>query len=124
MSISLLPKVLPRTKDQRRTELERRFITMEAEIGGKLFGPVPKGHRRQFFCLDEQTWIWHEEWMENGKRKSVTTRYKTRPEGVLKSQEGHGERWISRAEARNLYHAVQLYHQQVDAMYQRILQTA
>ena len=39
---------------------ERELITLESEIGAELFGPVEKGRHREFFCLDEKTWIWHE----------------------------------------------------------------
>lgn len=124
MSIGLLPKVLPRNKQQRQADMEHRLITMEAEIGGKLFGPIPKGHKRHFFCLDEHTWIWQETWMQNGQRHTVNTRYKIRPEGIIKAQDGQGERWISLEEARNLDRAVQMYHQRVNAMYQRMLQPA
>ena len=124
MSFRLMPKLTPRSPAQREAELERRFLRMEAEIGGKLFGPVPQGHRRQFFCLDEHTWIWHEEWLENGQRKVVTTRYTVRPEGVTKSQNGQSDRWLSRDEARNLRAAVIAYHQRVNEQYQRILQPA
>ena len=41
---------------------ERELIQLESEIGAQLFGEIPKGHRREFFCLDEKTWIWYEEW--------------------------------------------------------------
>jgi hypothetical protein len=34
---------------------ERELIQLESEIGAKLFGPVPQGFRREFFCLDENT---------------------------------------------------------------------
>ena len=32
---------------------ERELLQLESEIGSKLFGDVPTGHRREFFCLDE-----------------------------------------------------------------------
>ena len=41
---------------------ERDLIRLESEIGAQLFGPLPKGRRREFFCLDASTWIWHEEY--------------------------------------------------------------
>ena len=97
----------------------------EAEIGGKLFGPVPKGRRRQFFCLDEHTWIWYEEWLDkNRQRKTITTRYDVRPNGVIKLQDGQVNQRLTRDEAHNLYHAVKLYQQRVGAEYSDMLQTA
>jgi hypothetical protein len=96
----------------------------EAEIGGDLFGPLPPGRKRQFFCLDEHTWVWHEEWLDqNRRRQSVTTRYDVRPNGVLKVQ-GSGQQYqrLSLAEARNLFRAVKLYEQRVGGEYRQLLQ--
>lgn len=121
--MAFLPKILPRNDDQRRADLERSLIRRESAIGGKLFGPVPKGYKRSFFCLDEHTWIWHEEWTVKGQRRAVTTRYDVRPNGVIKSQDGaSSNQLVTGDEARNLYQAVTLYQQRVDAEYQRILQ--
>ncbi|MGC1177094.1 MAG: hypothetical protein WA843_03410 [Candidatus Saccharimonadales bacterium] len=122
--MKLLPKIFPRSDDDQQADLERSLIRHEAELGGKLFGPIPKGHHRQFFCLDEHTWVWHEEWTENGERKVVTTRYTVRPNGILKSQGGEAYQRLTRAEARNLSRAAELYQQQVGAEYQRMLQAA
>lgn len=121
MSFGLLPKILPRQTSDRRADFERRLIRMEAEIGGKLFGPIPKGHKRQFFCLDEHIWIWHEEWIKDKRRHIVTTRYTVRPDGVTKSQNGQAERWLSAEEASNLQRALLLYQQRVDAQYRHML---
>ena len=118
--MGLLPKILPRSNDQHQADLMQSLKRREAKIGGQLFGPVPKGHRREFFCLDERTWVWHEEWLQDGKRYSVTTHYNVRPEGVLKQQGGHYSR-LSKQEARNLYRAATMYRQQVHAEHQRIL---
>jgi hypothetical protein len=52
---------------------ERELLQLESEIGAKLFGEVPAGHRREFFCLDEKTWIWHEEWIDP-KTKNTSRR--------------------------------------------------
>ena len=121
----MLPKITPRSDDQRRAQLERNLIRQEAEIGGELFGPVPKGHHRQFFCLDEHTWVWHEEWRDQkGNPKAVTTRYEVRPSGILKAQDGHAYQNLTRDEARNLYNATKIYRQRVTAYYQRKLRMA
>jgi hypothetical protein len=123
--MTVLPKLTPRSDEQRILEIRRRFLQREAVIGGRLFGPVPKGHRRQFFCLDEHTWVWHEEWLDKaGRRKSITTRYDVRPDGVLKVQDGQVYQRLSYDEARNLYRAVQLYGQRVGDEYRRLLQAA
>lgn len=99
----------------REAEAYRQLIRREAKIGGELFGPVPTGRRREFFCLDEQTWVWHEEWTDNrGLRHVYTTRYDVRPDGVLKAQNGQYVRLGAR-EMRNFRQAVDSYHRRVKA---------
>jgi hypothetical protein len=98
------------TQDDRRAEQYRELIRREAKIGGSLFGPVPKNVRREFFCLDEHTWVWHEEWVDSSKQRHVvTTRYDVRPNGVLKAQDGQAYRYVDREEAKRLLQAVKLY---------------
>lgn len=116
--INLIPKILPRSEEERQADLERRLVSREAEAGGKLFGPIPKGHKRQFFCLDESTWIWYEEWIENGQRRWVTTRYEIRPNDIIKVQDGQPTQSISTKEARHLYKAAELYYRHISALYQ------
>jgi|SRR5688572_16939124 len=95
---------------ERRARLYRELIRKEAQIGGELFGPIPKGGRREFFCLDRHTWVWHEEWTDaKGQHHAVTTRYDVRPHGVLKAQDGHPLQPISREEAMHLLKAVKMY---------------
>ncbi len=111
-------KLLSSFKAQRATDrltlLYRNLIRREAKIGGELFSKIAPGGRREFFCLDERTWIWHEEWVDKtGQRKVVTTRYDIRPNGILKAQDGQGYRYIEVDEARNLYSAICLYNQRV-----------
>ncbi len=92
----------------------RDLIRREAAIGGELFGPVPKNGRREFFCLDVRTWVWHEEWTdENGIYHAVTTRYDVRPDGILKAQDGQPYRPVSPEEGRRLRKAVVLYQERV-----------
>lgn len=121
----LLPKISARSDEQRRLDAERTLLQMEAKIGGEIFGALPKGHSRQFFCLDERTWMWHETWKDaKGKQHAVTTRYDVRPGGVLKSQDGQTYQRLTRDEARNLYLAADIYQQRVTAAYQSMLQAS
>lgn len=95
-------------------EQNRNLIRMEAKIGGQLFGEVPKGHRREFFCLDERTWVWHEEWIDrSGVKQTKTTRYDIRPSGVIKTQDNGGYTAISPNEAENLKQAMILYNKRI-----------
>ncbi len=111
--------------EERRAELYRALLHHEAKIGGELFGPIPKNHRREFFCLDEHTWVWHEEWIDkSGNRQIMMTRYDVRPSGIVKSQGGQSYQSLSREELRNFYKAVRMYREQVVGEYDRMLQVA
>ncbi len=110
---------------EREAQAYRDLIHKEAKIGGQLFGPVPAGHRREFFCLDEYTWIWHEEWIDEQKqRRIVTTRYDVRANTVLKAQDNQPYQPVPFAEAVNLYQAVELYEKRVDEFYNSQTQAA
>jgi hypothetical protein len=116
--MAILPKLLSGTKVQRQqdreAELYRSLIRREAKIGGEIFGPVPKGGKREFFCLDEHTWIWHEEWLDaNGQRRIKTTRYDIRPTGILKAQDGQTYQHVSIEEAERLLQAAKLYEHRI-----------
>lgn len=102
-------------EQERRAKLYRDLIRHEARIGGQIFGPVAPGGRREFFCLDEHTWVWHEEWLDqNGQRQVKTTRYDVRPSGIVKSQNGNYQS-VDGEEARRLYQAAVTYSQRVKA---------
>lgn len=93
---------------------ERELIELEAEIGGQLFGPIPAGHRREFFCLDEHTWIWHEEGVDaNGQQRVSSTRYEIHDNGILKAQDGKVYKFLEGEELRNLTLAIRLYYEAV-----------
>lgn len=110
----LVNTVLGERATQRKADLYRNLIRHEAKIGGEVFGPIPAGHRREFFCLNEHTWVWHEEWLdERGERRIRTTRYDVRPDGVLKAQNGHYQK-LSRDEAVRLRKAAHLYVDRVN----------
>lgn len=99
---------------QRKADLYRKLLRHEAKIGGEVFGPVRAGGRREFFCLDERTWVWHEEWIDqNGQHQYATTRYDVRPNGIVKSQNGQ-YKTVSIQEAQNLLNAAKLYRQRVN----------
>lgn len=99
---------------QKETAIYRNLLRREAEIGGTLFGAVPKGGKREFFCLDKSTWVWHEEWTDNkGQRQIKNTRYDIRPTGILKAQNGQGYHMVSSEEAANLVTAIETYMNRV-----------
>lgn len=93
---------------------ERELLQLESEIGAKLFGEVPKGSRREFFCLDETTWIWYEEWLDEANhRQQRTIRYEVHEKGILKVQEGARYSFVEGEELQNLVTATTMYYEQV-----------
>lgn len=101
-------------QQEREQKLYSGLLRHEAKIGGTVFGPIPDGTRREFFCLDKHTWIWHEEWTDKtGQHQVRTTRYDVRPGGILKSQNGSHYQSVSTSEANRLAQAAKLYFQKV-----------
>ena len=110
----LLSIVFGANEEQKQVDYYRQFLRREAEIGGQLFGAMPAGRRREFFCLDKHTWVWHEEWSDAaGQPQAKTTRYDVRPTGILKAQANGTYHAISREEALNLIAAAKAYRQRV-----------
>jgi hypothetical protein len=110
----LFKQVAHNRHEQRKADLYRNLIRHEAKIGGQLFGAVPKDRRREFFCLDEHTWVWHEEWTDNSGQPHVqTTRYDIRPTGFFKAQGGQYQP-LNEAETLRLYDAMNAYNMRVN----------
>jgi hypothetical protein len=114
-ALSLITGAPVKSKRPLKKMTERQLIELESEIGRDLFGPIPADHRREFFCLDENTWVWHEEWtdVETGQPRSTTTRYEVHSNGILKAQDGINYRFIEGQEMKNFGLAVRLYYEQV-----------
>lgn len=123
--MSLL-KIITSTPAQRHADKRARkyrdLIRREAAIGGRIFGPVPKNGRREFFCLDRRTWVWHEEWVDqSGQRHAVTTRYDVRSNGIFKAQDGHPYQPLTRDELIRLRDAMLIYNDMVEnEIYNRV----
>lgn len=61
------------------------LINAESRLGSTIFGPVPEGHRREFFHDQQNVWIWYEGWLDDYARAhQFTVRYEVRPSGVYK----------------------------------------
>jgi hypothetical protein len=118
----ILTGFLKQRAADRRAQVKKSLLHFEAKIGGQLFGQVPADRRREFFCLDEHTWVWHEEWTDqDGKRQALTTRYDVRPQGILKSQGHMSYQKLTPQEFQNFRKAVQMYGQKVDEEYTKLL---
>ena len=111
LSYLKLPKLTNRSEKK---STKRELIQLESEIGRELFGPIPKGHRREFFRLDKRTWIWYEEYKDaTGKTESNTTRYEIQDKGILKAQNGARYSYIEGQELANLALAIRMYYERV-----------
>lgn len=110
----IFSSIIPQKESDRRAELIRRLMRREATIGGQLFGPLSNNRRREFFCLDAHTWVWHEEWTdEQNNNHAVMTRYDVRPNGILKSQNGGHYQRVNQEEAHRLKQAAHLYLERI-----------
>lgn len=106
----LLSLINPKGEEQKQIDYYRQLMRREAELGGEVFGPIPADRRREFFCLDKNTWIWHEEWSDQaGVRQAKTTRYDVRPTGILKAQSNGSYHAVSEDESKNLIDAARIY---------------
>jgi len=97
-----------------RYQKEKEYIAREAAVGARILGPVPSGHTREFFCLDVNTWIWHESWRdESGKHQEFTVNYEVDPSGILKRVNGSQYRKLEGEELRRFCNATQAYRNEV-----------
>lgn len=93
---------------------DETLLDLESKIGSKIFGQAPNGVRREFFNLDEKSWIWHEEYTDgNGQLRQFTTRYEIRDDKVVKIQPGPRYFEVKGQELANFHAAVNAYHRAV-----------
>ncbi|MBR2588897.1 hypothetical protein IKE84_00965 [Candidatus Saccharibacteria bacterium] len=88
---------------------EADLINAESSLGAMLFGPIPKGHRREFFRFKHNVWIFHESWFENGEKRETTITYEVRENGVYKIPLGGEYVKIRGAELENFCRATAEY---------------
>ncbi len=89
--MSLKELLKPRTSSYKYRPTYNDLINAESKLGRTLFGPIPEGHRREFFCSRKNVWIWYESFTNNiGKLEEMTVRYEVRPNGVYK-RAGQGQ---------------------------------
>lgn len=61
------------------------LINAESRLGGAIFGPIPEGHRREFFHDQRNIWIWYEGWKDAADElHQFTVRYEVRTTGIYK----------------------------------------
>ena len=111
--------------EQRQAAIYRNMLRDAAKIGGGVFGSIPQGTRREFFCLDEHTWVWHEEWsVVTGVQHVRTTRYDIRPHGIFKAQDGQPYSPVTSDEANRLASAALEYQRRVHEKFDPLIAAA
>lgn len=109
-----LPKFLRNPKYNLPQSVTRReLIQKESEVGARIFGYLPPNRRREFFMLDQHTWVWYEEWQDGAGLHKVTTRYEIHGTSVLKLQNERSAELVTGDELRNLYQAIRTYYYNV-----------
>jgi hypothetical protein len=104
------------SEENRREQLYRDLLRHEAKIGGTLFGPLPSNVHREFFCLDQHTWVWYEKWVdETGEQHTRTTKYSVRPNGIVKAHDGQHYQRVTDQEALRLLDAARSYQARVNS---------
>lgn len=113
--------VLPQFAAQKKRAKIRELIRRESKIGATVFGVIPKGHQRDFFCLDARTWVWIEQWFDHEAKteKSMHVQYEFQPRGVLKTVDGIAVGFVQAAELAHLLEAIYTYERRV---YQEVYQ--
>ncbi len=113
------PAVEVNTSEAQQQQLTRQEITAAQGI----FGPIKEGTVRDFFCVDQHTWVWYEEWTEaNGQRKRMTTRFDVRGGTVVKSQNGGEYSQLVGRELQNFNASAVAYVGKVKkSMYEQLL---
>ncbi|MBQ3263585.1 hypothetical protein IJH06_00495 [Candidatus Saccharibacteria bacterium] len=90
------------------------LVNAESEYGRTIFGPIPEGHRREFFMHRSNVWVWHESWKnKNGLAQDVTIRYEVRPDGVYKKPQGGTYERLGGRELDNFVNAAKMYYELV-----------
>lgn len=97
----------PSTSRQRLSEAD--LINAESKLGATLFGPVPEGHRREFFRYSHNLWIFHESWLQEGQKKEATITYEVRENGVYKLPLGGQYHKLTGSELENFKKATKEY---------------
>lgn len=97
-------------RQMRRRPSRAELINAESKLGSTIFGPVPTGHRREFFHDRENVWIWHEDWLDHEHHaRQLTVRYEVRPSGVYKKISAGKYIQIKGAELDNFRQATKVY---------------
>lgn len=99
-------QLLPKGRRSTRADL----INAESQLGSTIFGPIPAGHRREFFHDHQNIWIWHEDWYDATLRhRQITVRYEVRISGIYKKVAAGEYYKLEGAELSNFCLATRVY---------------
>lgn len=102
--------VKPKRRLRFRRPSRADLINAESRLGSTIFGPIPEGHRREFFHDRENIWIWHESWTDSEHHaRQLTVRYEVRPSGVYKKLSAGRYFKLEGAELENFLKATRTY---------------
>lgn len=94
----------------RRHPSRDELINAESRIGSQIFGPIPAGHRREFFHHQRGVWIWYEKWTDQQRhRQELTVRYEVRLTGIYKKVAAGKYFKLEGAELENFRQAARTY---------------
>lgn len=83
VNVMSMPPIRP--QDLKPGSSRADLINAESRLGSRLFGPIPYGHRREFFHDRQNIWIWHEDWHDEKQNlHQMTVRYEVHTSGVYK----------------------------------------
>ena len=80
---------------------EADLLNAESALGRTIFGAIPEGYSREFFCYRKNVWLWYED--------GLTIRYEVRPDGVFKKVAGGHYQKIAGQELTNFRQATLRY---------------
>ena len=110
MSLKKLLELTPRSARYTTKFSYEDLINAESALGRTVFGPIPEGHRREFFESKRNVWIWHESFVNKvGQLEEMTVRYEVRPTGVYKKPAGGVYEKITGDELNNFRKAAKEY---------------
>lgn len=89
------------------TELGKVILKHEAKLGAAIFKKTEDEVKREFYCLNETTWVW--------RQGAEIVFYKVNPTSIYKSNDGLSYRLAGRKEAKRLYDAARAYRHIVKA---------
>lgn len=101
------------------------LINAESRLGSTIFGPIPAGHRREFFHDRQGVWIWHEDWQDaTAGERELTVRYEVRKSGVYKKISAGNYFKLEGGELENFRRAAHAYLKVIKTYLYQPTQTA